>query len=91
MLASMTTMSSVSYTSVMSGTQQKVEALLEKVRPYIQMHGGDVILLRIEDSTAVLKVHGACVDCTLASVTYNDTIKPLMIKEVEEIEDVVFE
>jgi Fe-S cluster biogenesis protein NfuA len=75
----------------MSTTQEQVNVLLDKVRPYVQMHGGDVQLLRIEDGTAYLKVYGACVDCGLASVTYNKTIAPLLIKEVEEITNVVFE
>ena len=61
------------------------------MRPYIQMHGGDVQLLRVEDTTAVIKVHGACVNCSLASVTYNKTVGPLLIKDIEEITDVEFE
>jgi Fe-S cluster biogenesis protein NfuA len=75
----------------MSTAQEHVNVLIDKVRPYVQMHGGDVQLLRIEDGTAYLKVYGACVDCGLASVTYNKTIAPLLIKEVEEITEVVFE
>jgi Fe-S cluster biogenesis protein NfuA len=75
----------------MSDAVEQAKTLLDKVRPYIQMHGGDVQLLRIEEGTAYLKVYGACVDCGLASVTYNKTIAPLLIKEVEEIKDVVFE
>lgn len=71
--------------------EAQIEALLTKVRPYIEMHGGDVRLLRIEGSTAVLKVYGACVDCGLASVTYNKTIAPLLVQEIEELESVVFE
>lgn len=71
--------------------RRDVEALLTKVRPYIEMHGGDVRLLRLEGSTAVLKVYGACVGCGLASVTYNKTIGPLLVKEVEEVENVMFE
>jgi Fe-S cluster biogenesis protein NfuA len=68
-----------------------INTLLEKVRPYVQMHGGDVQLLRVEDGTAYLKVYGACVGCGLADATYNRTIGPLLIKEVEEIERVEFE
>lgn len=75
----------------MTAVEEKVNALLDKIRPYIEMHGGDVQLLRIEDDTAVLKVHGACVDCSLASVTYNKTVGPLIIKEVPEIKNVEFE
>ncbi len=75
----------------METTEEKVKTLLDKVRPYIEMHGGDVHLLRIEGKTAVLKVYGACTNCSLASVTYNKTVGPLIVKEVEEIEEVTFE
>lgn len=71
--------------------EDHINMLLNKVRPYVQMHGGDVQLLRVEDGTAYLKVYGACVDCGLASVTYNKTIAPLLMKEVEGITNVVFE
>lgn len=75
----------------MKNLEDRINELLEKVRPYIQMHGGDVQLLRVEGNTAVMKVHGACVNCSLANVTYNKTIGPLVIKEIEEIEKVEFE
>jgi Fe-S cluster biogenesis protein NfuA len=81
----------VVYLSLMTDTVAHINQLLDKVRPYVQMHGGDVQLLRVEEGTAYLKVYGACVDCGLASVTYNKTIAPLLIKEVEEITKVVFE
>jgi Fe-S cluster biogenesis protein NfuA len=75
----------------MKSIEDRINELLEKVRPYIQMHGGDVQLLRVEGDTAFVKVHGACVNCSLASVTYNKTIGPLLIKEIEEIANVEFE
>jgi len=75
----------------MASTVEQANILLDKVRPYIQMHGGDVQLLRIEEGTAYLKLYGACVGCGLADATYNKTIAPLLIKEVEEITEVVFE
>ena len=84
-------LSLVSRILVLMSAKDQVNVLLDKVRPYVQMHGGDVVLLRIEDGTAYLKVYGACVDCGLASVTYNKTIGPLLIKEVEEITKVEFE
>lgn len=79
------------YYRAMSDSSAKITELLDKVRPYIAMHGGDVQLLRVEGKKAVLKVHGACVNCSLASVTYNKTIGPLILKEVPEIEEVDFE
>ena len=69
----------------------QANTILDKVRPYVQMHGGDVQLLRIEEGTAYLKLYGACVGCGLADATYNKTIGPLLMKEVEDIKEVVFE
>jgi len=75
----------------MSTAVDQVNTLLGKVRPYVQMHGGDVQLLRVEEGTAYLKVYGACVGCGLADATYNKTIGPLLIKEVADITSVEFE
>lgn len=71
--------------------EDRIRILLDKVRPYVQMHGGDVQLLRVEEGTAYLKMYGACVGCGLADATYNKTIGPLIIKEVEEVQRVEFE
>jgi Fe-S cluster biogenesis protein NfuA len=72
--------------------ENRINKILDKVRPYVQMHGGDVQFLRMEeDGVAVVKIFGACVGCSLANETYNKTIGPLLIKEIEEVNDVEFE
>ena len=75
----------------MKTVEEKINELIEKVRPYIKMHGGDVTLVRVDGETAVLKIYGACVGCALANETYNKTIAPLIIKDIEEIKKVEFE
>ena len=71
--------------------EEKIERLLAKVRPYVEMHGGDVRLLKIENGTATLKIYGACVGCALADLTYNRMVGGLIREEVSEIQNVVFE
>jgi Fe-S cluster biogenesis protein NfuA len=66
----------------------KVEEILKKVRPYIQMHGGDVSLAGIEDGIVSLNISGSCVDCSLADLTYNSLITGLLKEEVPEIKEV---
>ena len=75
----------------MDTIETQINTLLDKVRPYVQMHGGDVQLLRFAEGTAYLKVYGACVGCGLADATYNRTIGPLLTREIHEVRDVVFE
>lgn len=70
-------------------TEERVRAVLEKVRPYVQMHGGDVWLVSIDGSVATLKIDGSCVGCRLANFTYNRVVKTLLAEEAPEITDVI--
>jgi len=72
-------------------TSEKITAILEKVRPYIQMHGGDVSLLEIREKTAILKFDGSCTSCPLLTITVNRMIKPLITGGIPEIENILFE
>jgi Fe-S cluster biogenesis protein NfuA len=71
--------------------ESEVKAILDKVRPYIQMHGGDVHLAGIKDGVVKLSVSGACVGCALAELTYNQMLGEILRKEVAGVKDVVVE
>ena len=52
------------------GVEQRVEQALEKVRPYLGSHGGDVELLDVTDAGTVrLRLLGSCDGCPSSSVT----------------------
>jgi len=70
--------------------ERKINKILDKIRPYIQMHGGDVQLLEVKQGVVVLKIYGACVGCALADLTYNKLIGGLLKQEVPKIKRVVF-
>jgi Fe-S cluster biogenesis protein NfuA len=69
--------------------EKKVEKVLEKIRPYINLHGGDVQLEGIEGRTVTLKISGACVGCALADFTYNETVGNLIKEKVPEIKKII--
>ncbi len=69
--------------------ENKVKEILDKVRPYIQMHGGDVMLVEVKDGEVYLQVFGACKDCPLSDLTYNKMIGGLLKEEIPEIKKVV--
>ena len=71
--------------------ESEVKTVLDKVRPYIQMHGGDVHLAGIKDGIVTLSVSGACVGCPLADLTYNRMLGEVLKKEVAGIKGVVLE
>ena len=73
----------------MNENEEKILKILEKVRPYIQTHGGDVRLTKVEGATATLTIDGACTHCPLAELTYNKVIRKLILEDVPEITSVV--
>jgi Fe-S cluster biogenesis protein NfuA len=69
--------------------ETKIEKVLSKIRPYIQMHGGDVILKSFENGLATLSISGACVGCKLADMTYNGMVSSVLKEEIPEIKEII--
>jgi len=69
--------------------QNKVEQVLETVRPYLQADEGDVELVKINDNGVIeLKLLGACADCPLSMMTLRAGIERVLMKEIPEIKRV---
>jgi Fe-S cluster biogenesis protein NfuA/nitrite reductase/ring-hydroxylating ferredoxin subunit len=49
--------------------EDRVVQALDKVRPYMESHGGNVELLGIEDGVARLRLEGSCKTCSASSST----------------------
>lgn len=68
--------------------QYKVEATIEKIRPYIIRDGGDISIDRIEDGIVYVQVHGACIGCAAIDTTIKDGVEAILLDEVPEIKEV---
>jgi Fe-S cluster biogenesis protein NfuA len=69
--------------------QNKVEQVLETVRPYLRADEGDVELVKINDNGVIeLKLLGACADCPLSMMTLRAGIERVLMKEIPEIKRV---
>jgi Fe-S cluster biogenesis protein NfuA/nitrite reductase/ring-hydroxylating ferredoxin subunit len=55
--------------------QDRVQAALDSVRPYMESHGGNVELLSLQDGIARIHLRGSCSDCSASSVTLELAIK----------------
>src|SRR5262249_11853579 len=53
----------------------RVEQALDKVRPYLQSHGGEVELVKIENGSVRLRMKGSCHGCPSSAVTMQTTIE----------------
>jgi Fe-S cluster biogenesis protein NfuA len=69
--------------------ETKVEKIIAKVRPYVQMHGGDVFLLGVSGDTVTLQVVGACKDCSLSDLTYNKMLGGIIKDKIPQIKKII--
>ena len=71
--------------------KERVEKVLEKIRPYIQSDGGDISLVEIVEATGVVKValHGACGSCPSSMATLKGGVERMMKQEIPEIKEVI--
>lgn len=50
-------------------TKDRVEAVLQRVRPFLQADGGDIELLRVDGNSANVRLTGVCAHCPSAHMT----------------------
>ncbi|MCI0450455.1 MAG: NifU family protein [Chlorobi bacterium] len=66
--------------------EDKINAVLDKIRPYLQIDGGDVMLVKADVYGIVeLKLMGACNTCPLKPMTLRAGIERAIMHEVPEI------
>jgi len=69
---------------------EKVNEVIEAVRPALQGHGGDVELIGVdEDKTVRVRLQGACRGCPGATMTMKMGIERILKEHVPEVKQVV--
>lgn len=63
----------------------KVIYALEKIKPYMKSHGGDVELVKIEGDTVYVALKGACTGCSSSMTTLKEGIEKIIKETVPEI------
>lgn len=49
--------------------EAEVQAALEQCRPSLQMDGGDVELVKVEDGLVYVRLKGHCIGCPVSALT----------------------
>ena len=71
-------------------TLEKVQRALEKIRPYLQMDGGDISFVEMTDDNVVkVKLSGACGCCPFSLQTLKSGVEMSLKKEIPQIKEVV--
>lgn len=66
---------------------ENVEFVLEKIRPFLKIDGGNVELVKIKKEDGIVEVclTGACKDCPLRMMTLRAGIERALMKEIPEV------
>ncbi len=69
--------------------KDKVEKVLDEIRPGLQTDGGDVELVDVtEDGVVKVKLTGACAGCPMSTVTLKMAIEKRLKEKISEVKAV---
>lgn len=66
-----------------------IRAVLDELKPNIQMDGGDIEFVSYVDGVVSLKLHGACASCPLSVYTVKLGIEERLKEHIPEIVEVI--
>ncbi|KHO62881.1 Fe-S cluster biogenesis protein NfuA, 4Fe-4S-binding domain [Thermoanaerobacter uzonensis DSM 18761] len=70
--------------------RERVEEVLELLRPSLQADGGDVELIDVTDDGIVkVRLTGACGGCPFATLTLKEGIERAIKEEIPEVREVI--
>ena len=65
--------------------KDRVEAVLDKIRPHLQADGGNVELVGIEGTIVKVRLKGACGSCPMSQMTLKMGVERAIKAEIPEI------
>jgi Fe-S cluster biogenesis protein NfuA len=70
--------------------REKVEEVLNQIRPALQADGGDVELVDVSKEGMVkVKLKGACGSCPMSTLTLKNGIERILKEKVPELKEIV--
>ncbi len=67
-------------------TKERVEAVLARIRPFMQADGGDIELVDVSGNSAGVKLTGMCAGCPSAHMTLYLGVETALREELPEFE-----
>ncbi len=69
--------------------REKVEKVLDKIRPQLVGDGGNVELVEVSDGTVKVSLTGACAGCPMSTMTLKMGIEKILKQEIPEVKEVI--
>lgn len=69
--------------------EDRIQTVLEDLRPAILQDGGDIHFVRFEDGTVYVRLHGACVSCPISFITLKMGLEAQLKEKIPGVNAVV--
>jgi Fe-S cluster biogenesis protein NfuA len=69
--------------------KERVQQVIDKIRPLLQRDGGDIELVDVVDGVVKVKLQGACGTCPMSAMTLKMGVEKQLKQEIPEIKEVV--
>ena len=70
-------------------TIEKINEVIDMIRPYIINDGGDIEFVKYEDNIVYIKMNGTCAGCEFSDYTVKEVIEQSIKSEIEEVKEVI--
>lgn len=68
-----------------NATSDKVQKIIDDIRPNLQADGGDIELLGVEKGIVKVRLKGSCAGCPMSAMTLKMGVENLLKKNVPEV------
>ncbi len=68
--------------------RDKIEGVLDQIRPHLQADGGDVEFVGIDDGVVTVRLTGACHGCPMSQMTLKNGVEKVLKENIPEIKSV---
>jgi Fe-S cluster biogenesis protein NfuA len=66
--------------------KERIQTVLDRVRPFLQADGGDIELLAVNGNSADVRLTGMCAGCPSAHMTLHVGVETAIREEIPEFE-----
>ncbi len=67
-------------------SRERVQGVLDRVRPFLQADGGDIELMTVNGNSADVRLTGMCAGCPSAHMTLHVGVESAIREEIPEFE-----
>lgn len=68
--------------------EEKVNEVIDELRPFLMNDGGNIELVKIENNIVYVTFQGACAGCAIRDITLTEGIEKMIKEKVPEIKEV---